>query len=49
MRHQQTVTHPALLAGLWVLLSLSELMQSYSPDELERFRKTAQNLCSKDV
>ena len=30
-------------------LSLSELMQSYSPHELERFRKTAQNLCSKDV
>ena len=49
MRHQQTVTHPALLAGLWVFLSLFELMQSYSPHELERFRKTAQNLCSKDV
>ena len=49
MRHQHTVTHPALLAGLWVFLSLFELMQSYSPHELERFRKTAQNLCSKDV
>ena len=49
MRHQKTVTHPALLAGLWVFLSLFELMQSYSPHELERFRKTAQNLCSKDV
>ena len=49
MRHQKTVTHPALLAGLWVCLSLFELMQSYSPHELERFRKTAQNLCSKDV
>ena len=49
MRHQKTVTHPALLAGLWVFLSLSELMQSYSPHELERFRKTAQNLCSKIV
>ena len=49
MRHQQTVTYPALLAGLWVLLSLFELMQSYSPHELKRFRKTAQNLCSKDV
>ena len=48
-RHQQTVTHPALLSGLWVLLSLFELMQSYSPHKLERFRKTAQNLCSKDV
>ena len=49
MRHQRTVTHPALLAGLWVFLSLFELMQSYSPHELERFLKTAQNLCSKDV
>jgi hypothetical protein len=37
------------LAGLWVFLSLFELLQSYSPHELERFRKTAQNLCSKDV
>ena len=49
MRHQKTVTYPALLAGLWVFLSLFELMQSYSPHELERFRKIAQNLCSKDV
>ena len=48
-RHQKTVTYPALLAGLWVFLSLFELMQSYSPHELERFRKTGQNLCSKDV
>ena len=39
MRHQQTVTRPALLAGLWVFLSLFELLQSYSPHELERFRK----------
>ena len=49
MRHQKTFTHPALLTGLWVFLSMFEPMQSYSPHELERFRKTAKNLCSKDV
>ena len=41
MRHQQTVTQD-------FCISLFELMVSYSPHE-ERFRKTAQNLCSKDV
>ena len=34
IRHQQTVTPPALSAGLWVFLSLFELMQIYSPHEL---------------
>ncbi len=48
MQHQQTVTHPALLAGLWVFLSCPNSCRVIH-HELERFRKTAQNLCSKDV
>jgi len=35
-------THPALLAGLWVLLSMMEVMAAYSPEELDSFKSTAQ-------
>ena len=42
-------TNPALLAGLWVYLSMLEVMDSYSPEELAVLRKTAKiflgNLC----
>jgi hypothetical protein len=34
-------TNPALLAGLWVFLSMLEVMESYSPEELAVLRKTA--------
>jgi len=34
-------TNPALLAGLWVFLSLLEVMESYSPEELAVLHKTA--------
>lgn len=34
-------TNPALLAGLWVFLSLLEVMESYSPEELAVLQKTA--------
>lgn len=36
-------TNPALLAGLWVFLSMLEVMESYSPEELAFFRKTAKS------
>ena len=41
MKHKKTFTRPALLAGLWVWLSMIEVMDSYSPDELRRLRNTA--------
>lgn len=34
-------THSALLAGLWVFLSMLEVMESYSPEELAILGKTA--------
>lgn len=34
-------TNPALLAGLWVFLSMLEMMESYSPEQLAVLRKTA--------
>jgi len=34
-------TNPALLAGLWAFLSMIEVMESYSPEELVILRKTA--------
>ena len=36
-------TNPALLAGLWVFLSMLEVMESYSADELAILRKTAKS------
>jgi hypothetical protein len=41
MRRQKRVTHPALLAGLWVFLSMLEVLQAYSADELEGLKTTA--------
>ena len=43
MKHKKTFTHPALLAGLWVWLSMLEVMDSYSTDELGRLRDTARD------
>jgi hypothetical protein len=34
-------TNPALLAGLWVYLSMLEVIESYSPEELAVLHKTA--------
>lgn len=36
-------TNPALLAGLWVYLSMLEVIDSYSPEELAVLRKTAKS------
>jgi len=37
MRHKKEFTNPALLAGLWVFLSMLEIMGSYSQEELDQF------------
>jgi hypothetical protein len=34
-------TNPALLAGLWVYLSMLEVLERYSPEELAVLHKTA--------
>lgn len=41
MRHKKEFTHPALLAGLWVFLSMLEIMETYSQEELRYFKNTA--------
>ncbi|MFY9260074.1 MAG: IS4 family transposase, partial [Gallionella sp.] len=41
MRHDVEFTHPALLAGLWVFLSMLEIMQNYSQNELEALKTSA--------
>lgn len=39
MKYGQRHTHPALLAGLWVLLALLETLQEHSVEELRRFKQ----------
>src|SRR4029078_13657676 len=36
MKYGQDYTEPALLAGLWVLLQMLELLDHYAPDALRR-------------
>lgn len=38
MKHGRSSTAPALLAGLWVLLALLEVLQTHSLEELHRFK-----------
>ena len=49
MRHQHEFSNPALLAGLWVFLSMFEIMNSYSPEQLDSFNTTAQRFLGKLV
>lgn len=35
-------SHPALLDGLWTWLAMTQVMQDYSPEELDNLRKVAQ-------
>ena len=51
MRHKKEFTNPALLAGLWVFLSMLEIMEAYSQEEQGRLEATARQflgryLCS---
>jgi hypothetical protein len=41
MRHNVEFTYPALLAGLWSFLSMIEIMQNYSQNELEDLKISA--------
>ena len=40
-RRNKPVTHPALLAGLWVFLQLIEVLNSYTPEQIEMYRELA--------
>lgn len=49
MRQKHEFSNPALLAGLWVFLSMFEIMHSYTPEELDSFKTTAQQFFGKLV
>ena len=40
MKGKQPFTYPALLDGMWVWLALLETMEAFSPQQLNRFKKT---------
>ena len=49
MRHKKEFTNPALLAGLWVFLSMLEIMEAYSQEELGSLEATARQFLGKVV
>lgn len=46
-KRKKPETYPALLAGLWTLLSMLEVMEAYSTEELDSFKSTAQRFLGK--
>jgi hypothetical protein len=49
MRHNTAFTYPALLAGLWGFLSMREVMQTYSQEELHQLKETVGQFLGRDV
>jgi hypothetical protein len=49
MKHKKEFTNPALLAGLWVFLSMLEIMEAYSRVELSSLKITTQQFFGKVV
>ena len=49
MRHKTEFTNPALLAGLWVFLSMLEITAAYTQQELESLKATALQFLGKVV
>jgi len=43
MKWGKSFTNPALLSGLWVFLSMQEVLDCYSSEELADLRETAQD------
>ena len=43
MKWGKSFTNPALLAGLWVFLSMQEVLDCYSPEEFAALQETARN------
>ncbi|VAW49817.1 hypothetical protein MNBD_GAMMA04-592, partial [hydrothermal vent metagenome] len=40
--HKVRYTNPALLAGLWSFLSMLEVLQTWSAEQLEEMKKMAE-------
>lgn len=43
MKHKVRYTNPALLAGLWGYISMLEVLQTYSTDQLEQMKEMAES------
>jgi hypothetical protein len=48
-RHKTAFTYPALLAGLWVFLSMREVMQTYSQEEFHQLKETLSQFLGRDM
>ena len=48
-KRSKPVTHPALLAGLWVFMQLNEVLNTYSMEEIDVFRDLASTIFGKLV
>lgn len=48
-KRSKPITHPALLAGLWVFMQLNEVLNTYSMAEINAYRKIASAFFSQDV
>jgi hypothetical protein len=49
MKHDKDFTHPALLAGLWIWLSMLEVMEAYTPDELFNLKTAARQFFGSEL
>jgi hypothetical protein len=48
-KRNKPVTHPALLAGLWVFMQLNEVLNTYSMEEINAYREIASTFFGQDV
>ena len=48
-RRNKPVTHPALLAGLWVFLQFIEVLNSYTPEQIKMYRELASSFFGQPV
>ena len=48
-KRSKPVTHPALLAGLWVFLQLIEVINNYSEEEIKTYKELASSFFGQPV
>ena len=48
-KRSKPITHPALLAGLWVFLQLTEVLNNYSNEEIEMYKSAMSSYFGQSV
>ncbi|CAH0540379.1 hypothetical protein [Vibrio marisflavi] len=48
-KRTKPITHPALLAGLWVFMQINEVLNTYSLDEMNTYRELGRQYFGLDV